>query len=633
MIETDSESVASDDDDSSSSSCCSTASFDLEDMEDEAAEDQYEWSDLTKDPAALQALDSTTESASSTVLSTLLWDRAYEAVLDRIQSHPHEVSIEIELKKPCSSSSSSNYHDEDPGTTQTDVVDRGMPLLLAAAMRPLPPLSIFKALLDACPEAISQPDSTWNMLPLHFAVNLSTKNVDNDVDYWEDASPAHRAQVVELLLSAFPEAALAREDCFGRTPLHVAAATTIQSVDGMIPPTSHSVIQALLLHHYHHEHEHLSPHSETEEHEWEAIDHAGYSPRDLCQGPLKASLTVCFAGTHWKPNPLLLQQQLVAPPASTTTTSSTATSHSCCSSSSSTSISSFHPSSSNSLQQRAPSAAPSTTSTSFSSCCGDSVMGDTLFEEMSHVSEFESTCDDSEMATVFGDALEDDCDDDDDDATFVTAKSSEETVIPYPNLVSKQDEDVASVLTTYEEEACTTAAAVEPIRVESPAPFFTLKAESSHKKMHVQLQVHASDLIRPRKSTKAILFGMPLLPSKTINPFYKIELVEPDTNKSVVLHESEPYYGRRGALWEPVDFTVDEKLVQCLGLGLRISFFHRQSPDAASKKKHEDKWIGSQQASFWDLGESVDQMPIVGRDSRTTGQMRLVSYKTTVLGS
>ena len=239
----------------------------------------------------------------------------------------------------------------------------------------------------------------------------------------------------------------------------------------------------------------------------------------------------------------------------------------------------------------------------------------------------------------------------DDDATFVTARTSEEeenildpkgkpapevttdeSVLSKsrPSFVSaarkESDEDAQSVLTTEQEESATASDEAKETTKKSPVASAS-KRHSTRTQKHrmnvilVQLQLHVSDLVRPRR-TKA--FGKSLFPpKKSINPYYKVELVQPETDVSVVLHESEPYYQRREALWRPVHFNVDERLAQTMGMVLRINLFHKRR--SSSKKK--DKLIGSHQASLWDLEESVKQIPLIGRNHQITGQMRLVSYE------
>ena len=113
----------------------------------------------------------------------------------------------------------------------------GYPLHLASAMRPLPPLSIFQMLLSVYPEGAQQPESKWAMLPLHFVANMDQQGKHKDINY---------VQVVETLISAFPSACSVQENFQGRTPLHLAAACTAHSIDGMIPSTSHAVIETLM---------------------------------------------------------------------------------------------------------------------------------------------------------------------------------------------------------------------------------------------------------------------------------------------------------------------------------------------------------------------------------------------------
>ncbi len=83
-----------------------------------------------------------------------LWTRRWDRFQDRLSSmrHRHEVGEETDL--PCFTHC------------------RGLPLHLACAMRPLPPLPIIQQLVQAFPHAAEIPESAWGMLPLHLLADL-----------------------------------------------------------------------------------------------------------------------------------------------------------------------------------------------------------------------------------------------------------------------------------------------------------------------------------------------------------------------------------------------------------------------------------------------------------------------------
>jgi len=219
-----------------------------------------------------------------TLLRDYLLDRDYERLLSRLKTHPEEATRKIDLTVSPSDANSVNSSGEDP-------IIEGTPLHLACAMRPLPPVSVLKALLRAHPEAANQVESKWGMLPLHFAVNLSYQNHDTSRD--DDDDDASQVRVVRLLLFANPKALGVKETFQGRTPLQLAAATTLQSVGGKIPPVSASVLEILLYH---------APCMDS----LGGTDKNGETAFDIAQQASKeVSRTVCFAGGDWQANPLL----------------------------------------------------------------------------------------------------------------------------------------------------------------------------------------------------------------------------------------------------------------------------------------------------------------------------------------
>ena len=245
----------------SSLSCCS--------FEDE----DNEWTNLTKDvdTSPLASESPVNRRMIKTVLSVYLWNRDYECVAARLESNPEEASQEIDLSIA--------------GAMSGEEASKGLPLHLACAMRPLPPLSVFELLLKANPAAARHAESKWRMLPLHFAVNLSNQD-SNDGDC------LHQPRAIQLLVSAYPAALDYKETCQGRTALQLAASSTLQSIDGKIPPASANVLQVLM------------DQTTTVEALWES-DMAGETAYDIAQQASKASMTVCFAGMNWQVNPLL----------------------------------------------------------------------------------------------------------------------------------------------------------------------------------------------------------------------------------------------------------------------------------------------------------------------------------------
>ena len=224
----------------------------------------------------------------------------------------------------------------------------------------------------------------------------------------------------------------------------------------------------------------------------------------------------------------------------------------------------------------------------------------------------------------------------DDDASFVTARSSPEQeegkesleIAPkhgthlesIKRVTDDTDNDVASVLTVEQEDS---PGAPKPTESLVDATRFVPRAMPVNKIM-VQLQLHVSDLIRPRKTETRLRLNKNFLPfSRITNPYYRVELLQPETDVSMVLHESEPVFGRREAVWQPLRFTVDANAAQSMGMVLRFSILHKR---LGKNERKEDKLVGSHQASLWDLEESLEQIPLKGRDHRITGLMRLVSY-------
>ena len=540
-------SFASDDDSNSFYSDNSSLSFSKYSV---AEDEDNEWTSLTNDVLVIdeQRVSPQNSVKNSTVLSECLWDRNYDTMAARLEMYPQEASQEINLS-------------EDDA-----VVSKGLPLHLACAMRPLPPLSVFELLLEANPKAASQPETKWGMLPLHFAVNLGHHHeIDSGKNSW------HQAQVVRLLLSVCPTALNSKEACQGRTALHLAASSTPQSIDGQVPEASANLLQVLILH----------PASTTEA-LWET-DAAGETAYDMARQASMASMTVCFAGINWQANPLL---QLLATMSA---------------------MGAFPAQKKQLAADDERSQTDATAATMMSVSSG-------------------SATDDSHQAE--DDAQEESERSMDDDASFATALSSMEQDISERTLVTKTKSEVINIHV----DACD-ACCVAPVCQEES----TVKQEDQHvvvshyapcaapvNKIMVELQLHASSLIRPRSKK--------FLPSKrTINPYYKIELVQAAQKKApVLLHQSEVFFGQREACWKPANFTVDAMAAQARGAVFRFSVLHKRSPEKSEKK--DDPLIGSYQTSLWDLERSLNTISLKGHGERTTGQMQLTSCHMEAVG-
>ena len=541
-------SFASDDDSNSFYGDNSSLSFS---NYSEAEDADDEWTSLTKDVIIIdeQQVSPQSSEKNSTVLSECLLNRNYDTMTARLEMYPQEASQEIILS-------------EDDAA-----VSKGLPLHLACAMRPLPPLSIFEVLLEANPKAASQPETKWGLLPLHFAVNLSHQHEhDDSKNAW------HQAQVTRLLLSAYPAALNSKETCQGRTALHLAASSTPQSIDGRVPEASANLLQVLILH----------PASTTEA-LW-GTDAAGETAYDMAQQASKSSTTVCFAGIHWQANPLL---QLLA------------------------TMSAMGASPEQQKKQLATDDERSQT--------------DATADTMMSVSSASAT-DDSHQTE--DDAPEESESSLDDDASFATARSSMEHYVSEKTLVTgtKVEESKSHV------DACDTGSVKIGSQEESPAkpeeqpailPLCEPRVAPVNKIM-VQLQLQVSKLIRPRSKS--------FLPSKrTINPYYKIELVQAAQKEApVLLHQSEAVFGERESCWKPAQFAVDAMVAQARGAVFRFSVLHKRSP--GKKEEKEDPLIGSYQASLWDLERSLKNIPLKGHGERTTGQIQLTSCHMQAVG-
>lgn len=633
----------------SSSSSASVTSSGPEDsgassMDDESCSDGSNalngWTDKTNPDILLGVVDSEEDTKRlpqrATVLSDKLWERDYKTVEARILSHPEEVSTMIDMP-----------------ASQEPV--QGFPLHLACAMRPLPPLSIVQLLLSVYPQAAAKPESQWNMLPLHFAANLSQQAAFQD--------DLHHVRLVETLLVAHPDARMAQELCQGRTPLHLAACSTVQTIEGMIPSTSHAILQLL-----------LPPTMDDQALKalWMS-DFAGDSAHQIARCN-SSFMTLSSSGgveaeLGWKMNPLL---QLTAPPSHSSVAS---------------------PSQSNDSDKPSPTAKKlvededCTSVTDVTSVTGSLSLGSftsgattsTMAEHPQHeLVREESTCavakeealaggeeaDDDQPSRVSEEAVSVS-----DDDTFFTARSHEQSTVQMDNrgedettssrlseaslrqlsspvpkpLLGADLEDVESVLTEENDIilqpavatdglmsaveqalAITTSSSTKPQEMDlvvSSQPFIPRAVQVEKVLLHLQIRV--SDLVRFRKKTLANSW-LPLR-KRAINPYFEVELLHLQSDVSARLHQSHPYYRRREAEWDPVQFAIDASVAQSQQMVLAINLYHKKDKEG---QYLADEWIGGHQASPWDLIEiSPNEKIPLRREKLKTGKVRLISYQ------
>ncbi|CAB9512515.1 expressed unknown protein [Seminavis robusta] len=567
-----------------------------------------DWTDLTKDPQVLLGIefhgpleDYSVPRTSS--LADLLWARDYTTAEERILTHPEETAVFVDL----------------PAQVTTTSKARGLPLHLAAAMRPLPPLSIFQLLLSVHPDASHQPEAKWGLLPLHLAVNLRPSN-DNDKLLVTTKTNTTKSDmmipILETLLAANPAAVVMKELYQGRTPLHVAVSTTQQSMDGRIPPVSHQVLTCLL--------EYI-PSTEAL---WET-DSWGDAAYDIALRESSTARSFVLLDNkdqnNWKPNPLW---QLA--PTHTTNGGNGGSSYYGC-------PDQKHLETMKKLLQQTPppedhSFHTDATSVTVSLSCASFVTeaNDDSKVEESLLGEAEEEEDEED---ILGSIV--------DDATFITAYTHErmstvaeevDTILD-PTLEERDDDDDdATILTLIKPEDAIQSDdadfAMQPaVKTPDNVPYIPRAVQVE--KVQLQLQVQVFRLARTCLQGKALRIKA----AATVNPYFQVEFYHEPTDVSIVLHKSDAFCQQKDALWMPVRFAIDASLAQSMGMLLSIDVYHKHSVDDSKKKKTADEMIGGHQASPWELAQSHKKIPLKkeGHPKTVTGQLRLVSYEMTEL--
>lgn len=177
--------------------------------------------------------------AGCTTVVEHIWNREWETA-EYILSHDHSTAAR-EYELPCFP-----FRDS-----------YGLPLHLACIMRPLPPATFLKTLIDTNPQALNSQQSKWGFLPIHLVSDLSYYNIfsselrdsagedfsGSDLD--GSAEAANHAVIVKMLLLAAPNLAQERETFNGMLPIHIAASTA-RSKNYASPPAAFLVLQILL---------------------------------------------------------------------------------------------------------------------------------------------------------------------------------------------------------------------------------------------------------------------------------------------------------------------------------------------------------------------------------------------------
>ena len=179
-----------------------------------------------------------------TVLSNMIWNGQWDQATLRLKTHSQEVRQQVNLT--CFDHDNGNNSKIDKNNKYNC---QGLPLHLACSMRPLPPLSFLKFLLDAYPEAVSNRRNAFGILPLHLLCDLTTtsSNSDNDErrggatlphekhdnNVFDLQPPASMVHAIKLVVSAHPDALYIAEFQLGMLPLHIAASST-RSTNGII---------------------------------------------------------------------------------------------------------------------------------------------------------------------------------------------------------------------------------------------------------------------------------------------------------------------------------------------------------------------------------------------------------------
>lgn len=196
----------------------------------------------------------------------LLWERQWDSARRHLQLHPKEAQLKIKL--PTVSTTVANNDD-----LQRIEDHSALPLHLACAIRPLPPTALLQDLINAYPEACRHIHESSGLLPIHMAANLrpamrfrkecegkirekpptqtiftatsSLAKGNAEVNQYTVDSTNH-GNVINLLLTSYPESISAREQANGMTPLHIAASTT-RSENGIVSPVASNVLNILMV--------------------------------------------------------------------------------------------------------------------------------------------------------------------------------------------------------------------------------------------------------------------------------------------------------------------------------------------------------------------------------------------------
>jgi hypothetical protein len=205
-----------------------------------------------------------------TVLSKMIWEGRWDQARSWMSSQKrrHEAWQEVKL----------------PGSS----VDAcyGLPLHLACAMRPSPPPSFVKHLIEAYPEGVRCRQKTTGLLPLHLISDLkytsrtgvqkhastspssifhkdsckdlprlassSTDSSDSEGNGShpcgdEESDTMARGEILQMLLDSYPAGLYTRGRSNGMVPLHIAASTG-RSENGVVSDTTVLVLEMLLKH-------------------------------------------------------------------------------------------------------------------------------------------------------------------------------------------------------------------------------------------------------------------------------------------------------------------------------------------------------------------------------------------------
>lgn len=166
------------------------------------------------------------EEGGTTTLSDLILQRNWAGARQRLASESHEHEIYERIPIPFTSQDTSH----------------ALPLHLACAVRPLPPVSFVRFLIKLHPDAARVQEKAWGLLPIHFAANMAREeqnlhDASNHIDLDDEATFAGGAPdareraafnqrcIVSCLVDAYPGSLHTKEKFSGMLPIHVAAST------------------------------------------------------------------------------------------------------------------------------------------------------------------------------------------------------------------------------------------------------------------------------------------------------------------------------------------------------------------------------------------------------------------------